>query len=258
MSTAEPISFEVNNSYGDGGTYTPVDTGSATQPAPIAIAPVAPVVATPATTVTVAAAAPAPVPTPRRAATALPVPVVAGVARYSAADYAGAARALMPRGRAWSTDRDGQQSCLLAGIGRVLERVDAAAMALLGGTRPGELTTMLPEWEAALGLPDPCAGDTPTIAQRLDQVRGRFVGAQGQSRQRYVDYAAALGFVIEITTYAAFRAGQSTVGQPVAGDEWTFVWGVRVTSITGSLPVGVLLCELETIKPAETTILLLS
>ena len=39
---------------------------------------------------------------------------------------------------------------------------------------------------------------------------------------------------------------------------WMFTWGVTVTAMDGLLPVDVLMCELEAIKPAETKVLLLS
>lgn len=223
-----------------------------------------PVVPPPATPAPLPGATPAPInappspTTPRRARTALPVPVVVGQARYAAADYASAGRALMPRGRAWPDDQASVQARLLAALAQVFARSDADGQAVLGGALPGALTPMLPEWEATLALPDPCAGGVPTLPDRLAQVRGRFVGAGGQSRAALIAFAAALGFTITLTNYAPFRVGQTTVGQPLAGDEWRFVLGVRIVANPGGLPVDVLLCELETVKPAEMTLLLLN
>ncbi|NHO43360.1 DUF2313 domain-containing protein, partial [Acetobacter fabarum] len=37
---------------------------------------------------------------------------------------------------------------------------------LLVDAFPTSTTELLPEWEATLGLPDPCAGVNPSIAQR--------------------------------------------------------------------------------------------
>lgn len=206
----------------------------------------------------VTAVAMPPVPVPQRARTTLPVPVVEGIARYAAGDYAAAARALLPPGRAWSDDPAGVLARLLAGLAKAFERSDAALNGVLAGSLPGTLTALLPEWEAALGLPDPCLGGMPTIAQRLDQVRGRFVGVGGQSRRRYTDFAAALGFTIEVVVY---KPGQANLpsGSGLAADSpgWMFVWGVRVLATTGALPTDVLMCELELLKPAETTVILL-
>ncbi len=203
---------------------------------------------------------PPPVPLPPLPRPSLPPPPApVGVARYSADDYASAARALMPRGRVWPDGTGSVQANVLHALGVGIERIDAAASILLDGSLPGSgQSSFLPEWEATLGLPDPCAGANPTFDQRRAQVRTRFIGVGGQSRQRYIDFAAGIGFEISITNYAPFKAGRSTVGNPVASDAWSFVWGVQIVANTGGLSPDVLLCELDTIKPAETTIILLT
>ncbi|KQN00577.1 YmfQ family protein [Sphingomonas sp. Leaf25] len=197
-----------------------------------------------------------PVPIPRAAATRLPVPVLQPRPRYSGQDYAGAAQALLPTGRVWPAG-DSVQASVFRAFAETFVRSDGVAGALLDTALPGSVTPMLPEWEATLGLPDRCAGEHPDLQQRLDQVRGRFFGAGGQSRQRFIDFAAALGFTITITNYAPFRAGLSTVGNPIASDAWTFVWGVTIVETTGALSPAVLQCEFEAVKPAETTLIFL-
>lgn len=250
----EPI-FVTDPGYANDPTYTPQAPG-APPAAPIAISP-APPSGPPVLSGPIAAAAPIPV--ARRAPTTLSVPVVAGVARYQASDYAGAARKLLPRGRAWSDDPAGVLAQMLLGVGKVFERSDAALQSVLAGTLPGNLAATLPEWEATLGLPDPCAGDTPTFAQRLSSVRGRFVGAGGQSRRHFIDFAAALGFAIEISVY---KPGQANLPAGTGLDAnslgWMFVWGVRVTASSGDFGADVLMCELNAVKPAETTVILLA
>lgn len=253
MAELEPPVFDTDPGYDGWPVYTPQEPGA--PPAdPIPVSPGSPSPLPPVSPVPVA---PVPLPTPTRAPTALPVPRLDGAARYSRDDYAAAALALMPRGLAWNAEPGSVQAQLLRALVAVLEQNDAAASGILAGSLPGLSTPLLPEWEATLGLPDPCAGDAPTIAQRLDQVRGRFVNAGGQSRERYIEYAAALGFTITITNYAPFRAGRSTAGNPCSSDAWTFLWGVTVVATTGTLPVEVLHCELEAVKPAETTILII-
>jgi len=164
----------------------------------------------------------------------------------------------MPRGRLWPQQPGTVQEAVRLAIGKTFERSDGDANMLLETSLPGSLTPLLPEWEATLGLPDPCAGAAPTFAQRCDQVRGRFVNAGGQSRQHFIDFAAALGFTISITNYAPFRVGISTVGNAVAGDEVIFTWGVTIDAVTGDLPIAVLKCELEAIQPAEGTLIFLN
>jgi uncharacterized protein YmfQ (DUF2313 family) len=175
-------------------------------------------------------------------------------ARFSLADYAGALLSLLPRGRAWSGDPQSTQYATLTGLAGVMEQVDGDAVDLIADGFPATAVNLLPEWEQSLGLPDPCAGPSPTVSQRQAQVAARFAGGGGQSRQRFIDYAATLGFEISITVYAPFCSGRNTCGQPVYGQAWAFAWSVQVLSNTSGLPNSVLECELNAIKPAETTL----
>lgn len=146
---------------------------------------------------------------------------------------------------------------MMLGLGKTFERSDAAGMAILAGAVPGStLSGFLPEWEATLGLPDPCLGSSPTFAQRFAQVGARFVAIGGSSRAALTSFAAALGFVITITAYSATHPGPT--GHGFSGTQWNFVLGVTVVSNTSGLSESVLQCELDAIKPAETTIILLS
>lgn len=254
MALPYPI-FDTDPGYEGPPNYTPIDPTAPPQP-PISTAPAAP--AAPAGVAPGTVLPPTPRPVPRRAPTNLPIPVVDGIPRYAAADYGGAALGLMPRGRLWPQQPGTVQEAVRLAIGKTFERSDGDANMLLETSLPGSLTPLLPEWEATLGLPDPCAGTAPTFAQRCDQVRGRFVNAGGQSRQHFIDFAAALGFMISITNYAPFRVGISTVGNPVADDDVAFVWGVTIDAVTGDLPIAVLKCELEAIQPAEGTLIFLN
>lgn len=202
-------------------------------------------------------APPAPQPTPVLPRPTLPAPAApVGVPIFEAIDYAAAARALMPRGRVWPTDPDSVQQLFLLAIGKTFERSDASAMAILAGSLPGSTVSgFLPEWEATLGLPDPCIGSSPTFAQRFAQVLARFVGAGGQSRAHYIAYAAALGFTITITTYSSAHPGPTGLG--ISGTQWNFVWGVTVVANASGLSSGALKCELDAVRPAETTIIML-
>lgn len=175
-------------------------------------------------------------------------------ARFAADDYAAAGRALLPRGRVWPDDPASVQGRAMAAIGRTLERSDAAAVALLTDAFPVAPVDLLPEWEASLGLPDPCLGASPTLAQRQAQVAARFVSGGGQSIAYYTRFAASLGFTITVRQYRPFQVGVDAVGQPLIGEAWAFAWGVNVTANTSGLTTDVLRCELEAIKPAHTVI----
>jgi uncharacterized protein YmfQ (DUF2313 family) len=237
-------------------TFTPITPG-APAVAPISI----PVVAAPAPNATPGAPSfveAVPSPTPVAAPTSLPIPDLDGRARYEIEDYVAAALALLPRGRIWTTDADSAQAKLFRGLCRGIARIDGVAGGLLAASVPGQVGPMLPEWEASLGLPDPCIGPDPDFSQRARQVRTRFTDTGGLSAARYIGFAASLGFEITITTYAPFRAGLSRAGDALADDAAYFLWGVTIVSATGEFSSDVLLCELERIKPAETSVFLLT
>lgn len=204
------------------------------------------------------APAPVPVPTPPLPTPILPAPPdPVGTPLYLAADYAAALSDLLPQGRVWPKDPASIQQLVLLGLAKAWERSDAAAQAILAGSIPGSpLSGFLPEWEATLGLPDPCLGSSPTFAQRFAQVGARFTALGGSSRKSLIAYAAALGFTITITAYSATHPGPSGLG--ITGSQWNFTLGVAVTANSSGLSESVLQCELNAIKPAETTIILLS
>lgn len=177
-------------------------------------------------------------------------------ARFSLEDYALALRKLMPRGRVWPEGPETTQAKVLEALAGAFHRSDEAAVDLITDAFPGSTEDLLPEWEGSLGLPDPCAGPDPTIEQRRAQVVARFVAGGGMSAARYIAFAAELGFTITIQTYAPFRVGVNHIGQPLASEAWAYAWGVTILANTSGLPDQVLFCELEAIRPGETTVLL--
>lgn len=189
---------------------------------------------------------------------------------YSADDYLAALQALLPRGRVWPRAQDSTLTAVAAGLSQIYARSNVSANDVIAEAFPATTFQLLPEWEATLGLPDPCAGASPTIQQRRGQVLARFCGIGGQSAGYIVDYARSLGYIITIEQHATSRAGQSRVGQRMNGEGWSTVWTVNASnnavtpSRVGQSVVGeplatwgndVLRCELQAIAPAHTTLL---
>ena len=171
----------------------------------------------------------------------------------TATDYAAALVALMPRGRAWVAGEPGfDQAAVIGALASAWAAVDASAQALLDNSLPGANTSLLPEWEETLGLPNAIAG--LTTAQRSAQVLSRFVGTGGQSQPYFIAFAAALGFTITITTYAPFRAGVAVADCIVYDDDWCFSWGVHVLANASGLPTATLIAQLQAMAPAETAV----
>jgi len=191
-------------------------------------------------------------------------------ARYSADQYASALRNLLPRGRAWSRDSTGVQASVLAGLAKSSEAVDSGAMSLLADAFPATAVFLLPQWEQVLGLPDPCAGISPTLQARQAQAAARFANVGGQTVEFFQAFAQTLGYQVEIVECAPFRMGQSHMGSQLGDHDWSHVWrvisdkGIDLVSFRmGRSGMGepleswgsaVLECELNQWKPAHTLI----
>lgn len=171
---------------------------------------------------------------------------------YSAADFLGAKQSLMPRGPVWPRDPDATLTLTLKGLVVVTAGNNAAANALLVDAFPLTAVDLLPEWEATLGLPDPCLGSAPTLAQRQASVAARLLALGGASVAYFTQYALTLGFTVQIVQYAAFRCGFSRMGDRLGDTNWNFVWHVLVSG--GALDL--LKCEISRVLPAHTLALL--
>lgn len=190
--------------------------------------------------------------------------------QYQAADYLAALQSLLPRGKVWPRDPDAAQTKSLAGLSPIYVRQNARANQLLVDAFPSSTIELLPEWEATLGLPDPCAGLSPTIYARRAQVVARIKALGGQSVLYFIALALALGYTVTITQFAPARVGQSRVGQPLCGPAWAHAYRINaplntvVRSRVGTSKVGeplaywsnaVLECELRQFMPAHTLII---
>lgn len=189
--------------------------------------------------------------------------------QYAAADFAQALANLLPRGRAWPRDPDTVQARYRAALAPTYARQVVRDAQLLVDAFPTTPVELLPEWEASLGLPDPCAGLSPTLQQRQQQVEARFAGDGGQSVGFFIAFAAALGYPITVTEFTPFHFGMS-FGLPLVGAAWSFVWQVNAPTFTvehfefgvsafgepfSSFGNTVLQCELIRLAPAHTTVI---
>jgi uncharacterized protein YmfQ (DUF2313 family) len=168
---------------------------------------------------------------------------------YSNADFLAALQSLMPRGRAWPRATNAVQTMVLSGLAPTWQRVTAAANGLLEDAFPSQTVDLLPEWQATLGLPDPCAGSSPTLGQQQAQVLARFEGVGGNSAADYIAYAATLGYTITIRNFAPFRCGRSSMGQPLGPAGQMCVWEVVCAGLD-----AVLECEINAVNQAHTPV----
>ena len=189
--------------------------------------------------------------------------------QFTADDFTAALQALLPRGRVWPRDPSSTQWQVLAGLSKVYERSSDRAAQLITDAFPTSTIELLAEWEATLGLPDPCAGELPTLAQRRAQVVTRLTQTGGQSAAYFQQLARDLGFDVTVENDAPFRVGQSSVGDHVGLEDWFFRWVVETALVTlqrfraGQSVVGeplqtwgnaVLECEIVERAPGQTVV----
>jgi uncharacterized protein YmfQ (DUF2313 family) len=182
-------------------------------------------------------------------------------------DFVRAFLALLPRGRVWPKGLESLQAQTVTGLVGCYQKQTARANNLLVDAFPATTYELLPEWEASLGLPDPCVGTPGSVQQRRQQVVARLTNSGGQSAAYYISVAAALGYTVTVTNYAPFRAGQSSAGQQVGTTDWFFTWSINAPTNTvthfaaGQSAAGdplatwgnkVLECEMNALKPAHT------
>ena len=189
--------------------------------------------------------------------------------KYLAADFLAAMQALLPRGLAWPRDPDALMSQAMAGLTPVYERLTARANNLLVDGYPPTTVELLPDWESSLGLPDPCAGLSPSVQARRSQVVARFSGVGGQTAAYFIAFAQSLGYAVTVGNYAPFRMGQSTAGQQLGDQSWFFTFSINapLNTVTpfrlGASGCGealnvwgnaVLQCEMQSVAPAHTVL----
>jgi uncharacterized protein YmfQ (DUF2313 family) len=147
-----------------------------------------------------------------------------------APEYLAQLAALLPPGPALSRDPDSVVMRLLAAPAAELARVEARAGALLDEADPRTTSDLLAEWEAVAGLPDPCLGPSPTVAQRRARLVQQLTGTRGQSPAFFVGVAASLGLAATITEFREHDCEQSCEA-PVHGPDWRFAWRLNLPAV---------------------------
>jgi uncharacterized protein YmfQ (DUF2313 family) len=128
-------------------------------------------------------------------------------------DYAVALRGLLPQGQAWPRDEESALVKVIKGLTRIWEDFELRASHLLEQESDPRFTVeLLPDWERAWGLPDPCYEAPQTIAERQLALIMRMTVLGSQSRAFFIGIAAQLGYTITISEYRTFVVGIDRVG----------------------------------------------
>jgi uncharacterized protein YmfQ (DUF2313 family) len=133
--------------------------------------------------------------------------------RRSGADYAQMFLALLPQGPAWPRDALSTLVEACYGLANYWGFVDSRAADLLEIESDPRLTVeLLPDWERAWGLPDPCVTTPQGVVARRQALVLKMTMLGGQSRQFFIGVASSLGYTITITEYLPYICGISRVG----------------------------------------------
>lgn len=155
------------------------------------------------------------------------------MSKFTQEEYTGALQALMPVGLVWPRDTDSVQAEVLSALAAEYVKSDTAALGLLTGAFPSTATTMLAEWESTMALPDDCTiGEQDSIALRQKAVTTKLTATGGQSVAYFIEQAKALGYAVTITQFRQARAGMSSAGAALNGDDWPFVMLVTAPETT--------------------------
>jgi uncharacterized protein YmfQ (DUF2313 family) len=186
---------------------------------------------------------------------------------YTVDDFTVAFQGAKPTGAVWPRDLDTDNTSTDAALMPTYVRSWQSVTNLVVDAFPSTTIDLLPEWEGALGLPDPCAGPDPTIALRQMHVVARLTQSLGPSIGDLIAFALALGFPVTIQEFAPARAGSLVAGGALNGTDWAFTWRVHAPAteifyfLAGSGAAGepletfgnaVLACEFARIAPAHT------
>lgn len=131
-------------------------------------------------------------------------------------DYAQQLLALLPNGQAWPKESGSTLEQITRGLAQEWGFVDQRAADLLElDSDPRKTIELLPEWEAAWGLPDPCLHEQLGYDERHTMLMQRMTLLGGQSRAWFIGVAASLGYIIVIGEYSPWICGVSRCGETV-------------------------------------------
>lgn len=183
---------------------------------------------------------------------------------------AAVAQKLPPRGLAWPRLPGGVFQGFWSAIADGLAAFHARETQLTDVEAfPPTSVELLPDWEAVLGLPDPCLGANPVTAARQAAVAAKLAATGGQSVPYYEALATNLGASITVTEYAPWRWGVDAMWSAWRNASWAYVWLVTLADPAAfefewgvsamwepfwQIANGPVQCEIQRLAPAHTQV----
>lgn len=170
----------------------------------------------------------------------------------AAESFARMLKGLLPRGTAFSVEPETVIGKLALAMADEFARFDVRSVTLIEEFDPRTTSELLTDWERAYGLPDPCAGTTQTVPQRVSSLVQKVIATGGQTKSYFIGLALALGYPITITEFRAYTV-EDDVDDLIYELDWNFAW--QVNAPIAAAANGQLACVLNYLKPAQTVIL---
>ncbi|HKE81624.1 MAG TPA: putative phage tail protein [Solirubrobacteraceae bacterium] len=197
-------------------------------------------------------------------------PSVVALCTLTEAEWTRTLLDLLPRGAVWPRDPGTTLMRFWSAVAIEPTRIQARDCDLLAESYPCGAVELLPDWEAAVGLPNACTElVTWTVAERQALVCAWLAMQGGQSAAYYIWLAGLFGYTITIVEHFPDVAGQAQAGCAHIGGcpfWWEVVSEDAVTlrppqagcTGAGEPPCGtgasVLECLITLTKPAHTTV----
>ncbi|MFN8702645.1 MAG: YmfQ family protein [Rhodospirillales bacterium] len=138
---------------------------------------------------------------------------------------------LQPPGAAWTTEPGSTRWNMLTALAVEFARIDMRAAELREEADPRTTVEMLPDWERVAGLPDPCAGQAQTLAERRQRLVAKLAARGGQSIAYFVGIAAQLGYTVTIEEFRVFTCVSRCI-DALNPPPWQYAWRVRAPANT--------------------------
>jgi uncharacterized protein YmfQ (DUF2313 family) len=133
--------------------------------------------------------------------------------RHPGDDYTQAFLRLLPQGQAWPRAPDSTLARTCDGLSQYWGWVDGRAADLLEiESDPRKTVELLPDWERAWGLPDPCFPAAVSVEERQRMLVLVMTMLGAQSRKFFEDISAWVGKILDITEYSPFTCAISECG----------------------------------------------
>lgn len=204
--------------------------------------------------------------------------------RLSIEQHVAALAANLPSGRVWVPKMltGSRLNGLLRGFAPTFQRVDEVIERGIAEQIPTETETYLSEWEAALGIPDPCVPLETDTAKRQRNIEIKLAVLAGVQTKADFEYLATLfGLAVEVNAGADHVSvadggyGLKTPVLDIPTDLASIAVARRTIVVVETLPDAVtfplefpipfatseqvqLRCLFQTLKPAHTQIVFLT